>query len=265
MIGSLLEALISIGSWLLESTAPVFAGIAVSGLGAFAAYALWSWLHSPHLTIEDVSSTPVIDPESGNEQRSTRISINNIGTKAAETCQGRITLRVSQGDSVIRGITRAPWIPIRSELTVNDGDQHYTATLPANRSGTIELIRQYRNGNVKLDARSSGRRFVRTTNESNWHSDIDERLDAAFLESSTSSPDDVADTSATLIWSDVRTADWDDCILILEIETESARPLTAQFEVFLDEDEWLSVEPKKQQMRRAFGTEFYRKLNWFLL
>ncbi|MFD1599356.1 hypothetical protein [Halobellus rarus] len=265
MIEYILEALFLLGSWLIENTAPTFVGIIVSGLGAFSAYVLWSWLHSPHLTIEKVSQTPLIDPENGNEQRSTRVSVNNIGTKAAENCQGTITLRVSDEDGVIRSITRAPWIPTRSELTVNDNDQYYNATLPANRSKKFELVRQYRNGNVKLDARSSGRRFVRTTVESNWHSGINERLNTAFIESAKSSPNDIADTSATLDWSEVRTANWENCILTLEVETESARPLTAHFDVSLGQKEWLVIEPKEQKTRRKIGTKFYKKLNWFLL
>lgn len=122
-------------------------------------------------------------------------------------------------------------------------------------------MRQSRNKNVRLDTGSDGLRFVRTTPDDEVHVGVKESPQIAFLASSGSSPDDVAETTSTLDAESVKNADWENCLLTLTVETESARPLKVSFTVTAGDDGRINVEQEPLSRRRRLGTLFYSTVN----
>lgn len=244
---------ITIPSWLVN--------LATAAFGALIAYAFWSWIHSPHLIISGVARQPIIDPETDHTQYSLRATVQNIGTKSAQNCEATLNLRVEHNNNLIRSIVNLPWLPKKAELLVSDNVAQYQTTIPAGRSKTIELYRQYRNGNIKTNAVASGRRFAEIKGGSDVSTSVDEPAGVAFREKGRSSPNDIAKTSATLDSTTVDNAEWENARLTLTVETESALPLEVSFYTYTDEDGWLHVERTSQIGRKRLSDSFYAILN----
>jgi len=244
---------VPIPSWLVN--------LATAALGALIAYAFWSWIHSPHLFISDVTRQPIIDPETDHTQYSLRATVQNIGTKSAQNCEATLNLRVEHDKNLIRSIVNLPWLPKKAELLVSDTGAQYQTTIPAGRSKTIELCRQYRNGNLKPNAVASGRRFAEIKSSSDVYTSLDEPAGVAFREKGKSSPNDIAKTSATLDSTTVDEAEWENAQLTLTVETESALPLEMTFYTYTDEDGWLHVERTPQTGRKRVSDFIYSILN----
>ena len=133
-------------SWTLLIIPSWFQNIGTAAVGALLAYAIWSWLHSPYLYPGSVTHQTVVKVDEEGDQRSIRLPIKNIGTRAAKNCEAVLRLRVKIGDDVVRSFHSVPWLPRRANLVVDDAEHTTRVTIPAGRTGNIELIRQYRNG-----------------------------------------------------------------------------------------------------------------------
>lgn len=229
--------------------------------GAFLAYALWNWIYSPHLTVTGVERIPILEPDSGGKQYSTRVTVNNVGLTAAKNCEGTIDLRLKHDGDVYRSLVMSPWLAKKADLIVNDNEQQYSTTIPADRTRTVELLRQERTGKIQVDHGSSGRRIIKTTPNSPFFAEIAEPLEGAVLEESKSYSGAETETMATLDPEVVKNADWENSILRLQLETESARPLIVDFDVRVDNEDRVVVEEQQLSHRRRFGTSIYQFIN----
>lgn len=229
-------------------------------LAAVVAYALWAWIHSPHLSISECGRVPIVDPTNGNTKYSHRLKIANIGTRAAKNCEGTLSMRIPKSERVIRSKTLTHWLPTKADLVVDDEEQLYETTVPAGGSQKLEIFRQERTKNLKPNVVKKGRRFVETDKQSDWHAPIGEPIKATFQGISKSETNDIAETSSNLNKDDVKEADWTKARVNLKIEAESARPLEIDFNIYED-DGWIWVEPERQGWRRWVATTLYRVIN----
>jgi len=229
-------------------------------LAAVVAYALWAWIHSPHLAISEYERVPIIDPTNGNTKYSHRLTVANLGTRAAKNCKGALSMRIPKGERVIRSKTSTHWLPTKADLVVDDEEQLYETTVPAGVTQKLEIFRQERTKNLKPNVVKAGRRFVETDKQSEWHAPVDEPIKAAFQGISRSMTNDIAETFSHIEESDVKKADWTNARVTLKIEAESARPLEIDFSIH-EKDGWICAEPKRQGWRRQVATCLYRAIN----
>jgi len=169
--------------------------IARAAVGALLAYAIWSWAHSPFLHPGQVVQKDIIEIDEDEKQRSLRLPVHNIGTKAAENCEAVIQLRVGIGDDVVRSFNPIPWLPTRAELVVDDNEHATRTTIPAGRSATLELIRQDRRNQIQIYPHTGGDKFVLTNSGDKYHHPLDEEMDYAIQAPGGSSTSDVVRTS----------------------------------------------------------------------
>lgn len=249
---SILSAL-TVPSWLRS--------IATAAVGALIAYAAWNWLHSPYLYPGPVALRDVVEVDEDETQRSIRLPIENIGTRAAENCEAVIQLRVRVDDDVIRSFHPVPWLPRRAELVVDDEEHTRRTTIPAGRDTTLELMRQYRNQNMQIYPHIGGDKFIRTGPGDAYHRPVSEEAEYAVLSPQGSTESDVIRSSGVLYADDVGDADWEGAVVELVVETESARPLIVEFDASVDEDGWLELERRRLPWKRRAVSWLYRGLD----
>lgn len=240
---------------------PWLRSIATAAVGALIAYAAWSWLHSPFLYPSTVVHQELIEVDNDETQRSIRVDIQNIGTKAAENCEAVLRFSLSTDGDVIRSFYPVPWLPRRAELVVDDEEHTTRTTIPAGRGGTIELVRQYRNGKTQIYPQRGGVKFIRTSQGDTYHREVDQDVEYAIISPSGVRDSDVVRAEAALSDEDVHSGDWEDAVLEMVVETESARPLEIEFNVAIDEDGQLTVEQRPLPLKRRVVTWMYKGLN----
>lgn len=247
-----LEAIV-LPSWLQN--------IATAAVGALIAYATWSWLHSPYLFPGEVIHREVVEVDESESQRSVRLPVENIGTKAAENCEAGLRLTVPTGDDVIRSFHPVPWLPHRAELLVDDQEHMTRTTIPAGRSETLELFRQNRNRNTQIYPHIGGDKFIRTSPEDTYHREIGEEVEYAVVSPKGRRDSDKIRATGVLQKDDVSDADWEDAVVELIVETESARPLEMAFDVMANDEGVLTLERRTQPYKRRAVSWLYRKLD----
>lgn len=235
--------------------------IGTAAVGALLAYALWSWLHSPHLYPSEVIHQEVVEVDQEQSQQSIRLDVKNIGTKAAVDCEATAHVRVPLEDKVVRSYMKLPWLPERADLVVEDGAQHTRSTIPAGRSVKSELIRQQRTGNVDIHPNTGGDKFLITTEGDDYHRSANSVADFAILSTSGTRSADKVQTRGTLKADKVKEASWDESQFEVTIETASTRPLKIDFDVQVDEDGRLSLKKNPVPLRRRLITRMYLFLN----
>jgi len=240
---------------------PWLRSIATAAVGALLAYALWSWLHSPYLYPGTVALRDVVEVDENETQRSIRLPIENIGTRAAENCEAVVQFRVPVDDDVIRSFHPVPWLPRRAELVVDDEEHAQRTTIPAGRDATLELMRQYRNQNVQIYPHMGGDKFIRTNPDDAYHRPVTEEAEYAVLSPKGSTESDVIRSSGVFYADDVVDADWARAVVELVVETESTRPLTVAFDVDVDESGWVELERRRLPWKRQVVSWLYRGLD----
>lgn len=235
--------------------------IATAAVGALLAYATWSWLHSPYLFPDAVVHQEIVEVDEDESQQSIRLPVMNIGTKAAKNCEAVLRLVVPIGDDVVRSFHPVPWLPRRAELVVNDEEHTRRTTIPAGRGGTVELIRQYRNGNTQIYPHIGGDKFIRTSPKDTYHREIDEGIEYAVLSPSGSRDSDKIRTTGVLYEDEVSDAEWENAVVELMIETESSRPLEVTFDAYVDDEGVLTLERRPQPLKRRAVSWLYRGVN----
>lgn len=240
---------------------PWLRSIATAAVGALIAYASWTWLHSPFLYPSSVVHQDIIEVDENESQRSVRVKIQNIGTKAAENCEAVLRLSLDIEGDVIRSFYPVPWLPRRAQLVVDDEEHTTRTTMPAGRGGTIELIRQYRNGKTQIYPQRGGVKFIRTSPGDTYHREVGEEVEYAIMSPSGVRDSDVVRAKAALPESDVQAGDWKNAVLEMVVETESSRPLEIEFDVAVDEDGLLTVEQRPLPWKRRVVTWIYEGLN----
>lgn len=240
---------------------PWLRSIATAAVGALIAYAVWSWLHSPFLYPSSVIHQDIIEVDEDEKQRSIRVNIQNIGAKAAENCEAVLRLSLAIEDDVIRSFYPAPWLPRRAQLVVDDEEHSPITTIPAGRGGTIELIRQYRNGKTQIYPQKGGVKFIRTSPSDTYHRELGEEVEYAIVSPSGVRDSDVVRAEAALSDTDIQTGDWKNAVLEMVVETESARPLEIDFDVAVDKEGQLTVERRSLPWKRRVVTWMYKGLN----
>jgi len=245
--------LLTIPSWILN--------IGTAAVGALIAYAVWSWLHSPSLYPGKVIHQEIVEVDKEENQRSIRLPIENIGTKAAENCEAVIQFRVEIDGDVVRSFNPVPWLPARAELVVDDAEHSVRTTIPAARSGMLELIRVSRTGSMQIYPQTGGDKFIRTNPDVEYHKSVDKPADYAVLSPRGTRDSDVIKTSGNLSPSDVTTADWEKAVLELTVETESARPLEVSFNAEVTDEDQLALERQSLPPKRRIIEKLYRVIN----
>jgi hypothetical protein len=235
--------------------------IATAAVGALLAYAAWSWLHSPYLYPAKVIHQDVVEVDEDETQRSVRLPIENIGTRAAENCEAVLQFRVPVDGNVIRSFHPIPWLPRRAELVVDDEEHGRRTTIPAGRNSTLELMRQYRNQNLQVYPHIGGDKFIRTNPEDAYHRPVNEEAEYAVLSPSGSTESDVIRSSGVFYADDVEDADWEEAVVQIVVETESARPLTIEFDAASDDDGWFEMKQRPLPWKRRAVSRLYQALN----
>ena len=235
--------------------------IATAAVGALIAYATWSWIHSPFLFPGQVVHQEVVEVDQNESQRSIRLPVENIGTKAAENCEAVLRLTVPVGEDVIRSFHPIPWLPNRAELVVDDQEHTTRTTIPSSRSGTLELFRQYRDGNTQIYPHTGGDKFIRTSPEDTYHREVGEEVEYAVLSPDGTSDSDKIRSSGKIERADVADGDWGDAVVEIIVETESTRPLEVEFDAIADDDGFLTLERRTQSLKRQAVSKLYWVLN----
>ena len=240
---------------------PWLQSIGTAAVGALLAYATWSWLHSPYLYPGTVVHKDVIEPDQDEAQQSIRLPVQNIGTRAAENCEAVLNLRVRINDDVVRSFHSVPWLPTQAELVVDDAEFAERTTIPADRSGTLELVRQDRDGGTQIYPHIGGEKFIRTSPEDPYHCPVGEPVDYAVLSQNRSTSSDVIRTHGKLRKEDIVAGEWEEAILELIIETESARPLKIHFDAEVGSEGELSFERRALSSKRQMVSNLYKAIN----
>lgn len=238
-----------------------FFDTAIAAFGALIAFATWSWLHSPHLAVSETSNKKILETDNGEIQNSNRIQIENYGTKSAHNCETTLTFSAKTDNSVIYSYVRSPWIPKKAELIVDDNEQTYQTTIPAGQSQKIEVFRKYRNGTLKVDTKSSGRRFVIIGENSEYHPSDYEKPEIAFLKSPRTRKESDIETKGTLDDEIVSEIDWSSAFAKLTVETESARPLEISLDMDLTDEGRIKINEAKTGRMRILLTYPYKLQN----
>ncbi len=236
--------------------------IARAAVGALLAYAIWSWAHSPFLHPASVVHKDIIEVDRDEKQRSVRLPIHNIGTKAAKNCEAVIQLRVGIREKVVRSFNPIPWLPTRAELVVDDNEHTTRTTIPAGRSATLELIRQHRENQTQIYTQTGGDKFVLTSSGEKYHQPVDEPVDYAIQAPGGSTTSDVVRSTGQLSEEQVSDGDWRNAVIEVTVETESAQPLVVYFDAEVDESGRITMERQNLPPTRRFVSLLYRSMRW---
>jgi len=254
--------------WGVMQAEPAFSfveSIGISVVAAVLAYSIWAWVRSPHLIVRNVSSTTVVDPDEDEDQTSLRVEIQNIGTVAAENCEGFVEIRARKPASeesdlaILRGVSPTPWLTRRADLIVTDDEHFYNTLIPAGRSKKLELYRQYPSGNLKPNAIEGGARFVEISSDTDWHGPVDEEIDFAFKKNNKARMAPGVKSSAWLDEDEIDQIDWDDAVVRLTVETESAPPLIVDFEVEVNDGD-VVMHRKPEGTWRSWKTLVFKTI-----